>query len=327
MKKMFKYQLVLALSFFMLASCNNDGTTVDSTSGNETSTEVIQTKNKLVGEWKLVSSTIDGVVVNASDFEYLKNSSATFNDNNTFKINYSKKSKSGTAEVIENSSQSGTYKVVGLNQVNFINSTSVLNVKEDRLEISSTTLNGSGVNQMQVDVFIRADSKDLEAISTEPIVPETVDAPVSTPVAPYDGTKVIAKLQGKWQITKGNSACQDKNTIEFRANNFELIQYTEFFNRADLVKNNINVSYPTPKVFAATVNNGGDKVVFDTKASCQYIKTSNREFVVKDEKTIVLKNAARIKMVLLTDTKLNFIYEYTDEKSAVKTIEVTYDKM
>lgn len=321
--------IVVALFSLTLVSCASDDDS--SSDDNEIiSQDVVETKKKLVGDWTLVSSAINDKSVSASEFECLKKSIATFNENDTYTITFKKQGSASSDLCSQTNTQSGTYTVVDLNSVTFFNSTSEIKLVEDRLEITSKITN-SNEEETQVDVFIRSDSEDLSdgnQEETDDVETEEEEEETTEENNTYDGTAVIAKLVGKWNIETSADECLGKNTIEFKDENvFEFIQHKKTFNRRDLIDYNINISYPFPGLFSASVTKGNDTVVFDNKADCQFVKTSELEYIVKDEKTVILKNIAQVKILIINDTTINFIYEYTDNDSNNQTITFVYKKV
>ncbi|OEK09870.1 hypothetical protein A8C32_10190 [Flavivirga aquatica] len=321
--------IVLILFHLTLTSCtSNDDSNAEN--NEELSQNVIATKKKLVGDWKLVSSTINSQSVSASEFECLKRSIATFTENNTYNITFKKKGSESSNICSQTNTESGTYNIIDLNSITFFNSTSEIKLVNETLEITSKININNSEEQTQVDIFIRSDSNDLddddqeETDDLEIDDDETIEEEENT----YDGTAIIAKLLGKWKIDTDNNECLQKNTIEFKTNNiFEFIQHKSTFNRSDLINYNINISYPFSKPFSASVTKGNVKVAFDTNADCQFIKKSEQKYIVKDEKTIALKNIPQVKILIENDTTINLIYEYIDSNSNNQTIEFVYKKI
>ncbi|KZS38802.1 hypothetical protein AWE51_14555 [Aquimarina aggregata] len=317
---------MFALFSLVLVSCASDDDS--GPSNEEVSQNVVETKKKLVGDWKLVSTTIDGQSVSASEFECLKRSVATFNEDNTYTITFKKKGSPSSDLCSQTIAQGGTYTVAGLNSVTFFNSTSEIKLVDDTLQITSKVTNGS-TEETQVDTFIRGDSEDLSDSDQEETDDVTVEEDETTTEEDntYDGTAVIAKLLGKWNIETTNNECLQKNTIEFKAESvFEFIQHKKTFNRRDLLNYNINISYPFSGAFSASVTKGNDMVVFDTNADCQFIKTSTLQYIVKDEKTVLLKNIPQVQILIVDDTTINLVYKYTDSDGNKQTLTFTYKK-
>ncbi len=319
--KTFKPLLFLLFTIALFAcSSNND-------SNGEDSEEIRATKEKLVGDWKLVSSTIDNKNVSSSEFKCLKNSTATFNQDGTYELTFLKLGSGSTDLCSKTSTQSGTYMVTGLNKVTFFNFNSEIKLIDDTLQITSKITNGEE-EQDQVDVFIRKDNTELEEESeeerdeVETDGEETDDNDDNT----FYGTEVIQKILGKWKIDSDQD-CLQKNTIEFKPQSvFEFIQHKKSFNRSDLLDYNVSVSYPLPESIKATVTKGNNMVVFDTSAECQFTKTSTLEYIVKDEKTIVLRNISGLKMLLEDDQTIKLIYTFIDSDSNEQVREFIYKK-
>ncbi len=317
--------------FFMLltlafSSCNSD----DDANPNpnpENSEEIRATKEKLVGEWKLISSTIDNKNVSPEEFECLKNSTATFNQDDTYELTFLKLGSNSATLCSRTVTQSGTYTVIGLDSVTFFNFDSEIELIDDTLQITSKVTNG-GQEQDQIDIFIRNDNSELEENPDEETDDvETDETDEDNGDNTFDGPAVIQKILGKWQI-ESDRDCLQKNTIEFKAQSvFEFIQHKKTFNRRDLLNYNVSVSYPLPESINATIFKGNDMVVFDTSAECQFIKTSTLEYVVKDEKTIVLKNISGLKLLLEDDTTIKLIYTFTDSDNNEQVREFVYNKL
>ena len=66
--------LLLSVLFIGLISCEDDGDTANNTETEEHAA----TKQKLIGEWRLVSRTIEGEALGAEDFSYLKRINSNF---------------------------------------------------------------------------------------------------------------------------------------------------------------------------------------------------------------------------------------------------------
>ncbi|GAA3591383.1 hypothetical protein Q4Q39_15970 [Flavivirga amylovorans] len=318
--KTFKPLLFLLFTLALFAcSSNND-------SNQEDSEEITTTKEKLVGDWKLISSTIDNKNVSPSEFKCLKNSTATFNQDGTYELTFLKLG-SGSANLCsQTNTQSGTYTVIGLNRVTFFNFNSEIKLMDDTLQITSKIINGDQ-EQDQVDTFIRNDNTELEESTEEES--DNVETEVGDDNEEdntFDGTQVIQQILGSWKIDSDQD-CLQKNTIEFKPQNvFEFIQHKKSFNRRDLLDYNVSVSYPLPESIKATVTKGNDMVVFDTSAECQFTKTSTLEYTVKDEKTIVLKNISGLKMLLEDNQTIKLIYTFIDSDSNEQVREFIYKK-
>ncbi len=318
--KTFKPLLFLLLTIALFAcSSNND-------SNGEDSEEIRATKEKLVGDWKLVSSTIDNKNVSSSEFKCLKNSTATFNQDGTYELTFLKLGSGSTDLCSKTSTQSGTYMITGLNKVTFFNFNSEIKLIDDTLQITSKITNGEE-EQDQVDVFIRKDNTELEEESEEERDEvETEVGDDNEEDNTFDGTQVIQKIVGSWKIDSDQD-CLQKNTIEFKPQSvFEFIQHKKSFNRSDLLDYNVSVSYPLPESIKATVTKGNNMVVFDTSAECQFTKTSTLEYIVKDEKTIELKNISGLKMLLEDNQTINLIYTFINSDNSEQIREFIYKK-
>ncbi len=312
--------MLFALAFF---SCNSDDD-----SKPEDSEEITATKEKLVGDWKLVSSTIDNENVSPSEFKCLKNSTAIFDQDGTYELTFLKLGSGSTDLCSRTDTQSGNYTVIGLNRVTFFNFDSEIELIDDTLQITSKVTNGNG-EQDQIDVFIRSDNAELEENAEEATDnletdgQETDDDDDNT----FDGTEVIQIVLGKWEIDSDQD-CLQENTIEFKPQSvFEFIQHKKTFNRRDLLDYNVSVSYPLPESIKATITKGNDMVVFDTDAECQFIKTSTLEYLVKDENTIVLKNISGIKLLLEDNDTIKLVYTFTDSNANELIREFIYKKL
>lgn len=318
--------LMLSLFVFSLLMVSCDDEDSDPTDQEVVET-IAETKANIVGEWVLVSSTVDNENVASSEFEILKQSKANFYEDNTYKLVYKTGISNASGSNTSTSTETGTYVVDGINQVSFFNSSSVIQLIDSKLQITTVT-NDSGVEQTQVDVFVRSDSEELQEqndVDVDVVEEENDDSNV---VNTYDGTAVIAKLLGKWKISGVTDECLKMNTIEFKSETFfEFVQHKATFNRSDLLKYNISASYPMPAIFSASVTKGNDTVVFDTEADCQFVKTSQVEYLVKDENTVLLKNSTKAKILLENDTTFKLVFTYSDSNGDEKTIQFTYVKM
>ncbi len=313
--------MLLTLAFF---SCNSDD---DANPNPENSEEIRAIKEKLVGDWILVSSIIDNETVSPSEFECLKNSTATFNQDDTYEVTFLKLGSNSTTLCSRTVTQSGTYTVVGLNSVTFFNFDSEIELIDDTLQITSKVTNGDE-EQNQIDIFIRSDNSELGENQEET---DDVDTDSQTDGDnednTFDGTEVIRNILGKWEIDS-NKDCLQKNTIEFKSQSvFEIIQHKKTFNRRDLLDYNVSVSYPLPESIKATIIKGNSTVVFDTSAACQFIKTSTLEYIVKDEKTIILKGISGVKLLLEDNDTMKLIYTFTDSNANEKVREFVYKKL
>ncbi|UII76432.1 lipocalin family protein [Flagellimonas sp. HMM57] len=314
--------LLFMLFVIVLFSCNSSDDAEP-----QDSEEITATKEKLVGDWKLVSSTIDNESVSPSEFECLKNSTATFKQDGTYKLTFLKQGSSSTNLCSLTRTQSGEYTVTGLNKVTLFNFDSEIELIDDTLQITSKVTNDSG-EQDQIDIFIRSDNAELEENEEEATDNlETDGQETDGDDNTFDGTEVIQIILGKWQID-ADQDCLEKNTMEFKPQSvFEFIQHKKTFNRRDLLDYNVSVSYPLPENIKATITKGNDMVVFDTDAECQFTKTSTLEYVVKDEKTIVLKNISGIKLLLEDNDTIKLVYTFTDSNANEQTREFIYKKL
>lgn len=314
--------LILCLSLALSVSCEND-TASDSETKLETA-EQIATKEKLIGDWKLISSKVDGELMGTEDFAQLKESSANFSVDNTYKVTYKKASNASTST----STLSGTYMVEGLNRIVFFNSVSKIELVGETLQITSTNSD----NKTQVDIFIRTDNDEFEADNnSQPddiIIVDEKEDNASTPDNSFDGSELIAKLQGVWKISGIENDCAQKNTIEFKTSDLLVFtQHDKSFNRADLTSNNINVSYPMPAKFSATVTKGFNTVTFNTEAECQFIKASKLHYTITDAQTILINEVTQLTIKVVNDNTINLIYKYTDKDSKELLIQNSFNKL
>lgn len=304
--------LVFSLSLVTFVSCEKDTTS---------NPEQIATKEKLIGDWRLISSKVDGELIGEDDFSYLKESNASFKEDNTYKVFY-KRTSNGS---ISTSTLSGTYIVNGLNSVTFFNATSEIELIDEILQITSVSSN----NETQIDIFIRSDNEEFVDENNEKPVDVIEDEDnTSEPDNSYEGADVIAKMQGLWVISDIEDDCLKKNTIEF-VNSDMLIftQHKKSFNRADLIRNNINVSYPILAKFNATITNGFNTVTFDTEAECQFIKESKLLYTVTDAETIEMNDVSQLTIKVIYDNTINLIYKYEDDNSNEQEIEFVFNKI
>lgn len=324
--KTYKSILCILLSL-TLFSCDSDN---DSNPENneQVSQNIMVTKEKLVGNWILVSSIIDNENVSPSEFECLKKSTAAFNQDDTYEVTFLKLGSNSTNLCSRTVTQSGTYTVVGLNSVTFFNFDSEIKLIDDTLQITSKVTNDNE-EQDQIDIFIRSDNSELgenQAEETDEVETDN-QTDEDNNDGTFDGTEVIQNILGKWKIDADRD-CLQKNTIEFKSQSvFEFIQHKKTFNRRDLLDYNVSVSYPLPENIEATIIKGNSTVVFDTSAECQFIKTSTLEYVVKDEKTIALKNNPRVKFVLEDSTTIKLIQTFTDSDNNEQIREFIYKKL
>lgn len=316
LKKRSLIVLTISLALFAFVSCESNDD-----ANSEESQEIPAenaTKVKLVGEWKLISSKIDGELISEVDFASLKESHANFNEDNTYEVSYKKRS--GTSTLT--STFSGTYVVNQLNSVTFFNSDSEIELIDNTLQITSKNAD----NKMQVDLFIRSDNDEYEEDDTDLVDKEEEDS--SDTNNSYDGTEVIAKLKGVWTISGEDDDCLKKNTLNFESDDLMVFsQHKKTFNRSDLTRNNINVSYPTPAIFSASITKGVSTVTFNTQADCQFIKVSRLHYNVLDAQTIAINETSTLVLKLLNDTTINLIYTYKDSDSNEQVIEFNYNKM
>lgn len=319
------HKSILCILFSLtLFSCDSDS---NPENNEQVSQEVLVTKEKLVGNWKLVSSTIDNKNVSPSEFECLKNSTATFNQDDTYEVTFLKLGSNSTTLCSRTVTQSGTYTVVGLNRVTFFNFDSEIELIDDTLQITSKVANGNE-QQDQIDIFIRSDNSELGENQEETDNVETDNqTDEDNNDDTFDGTEVIQNILGKWKIDSDKD-CLQKNTIEFKPESiFEFIQHKKTFNRRDLLDYNVSVSYPLPESINATIIKGNSTVVFDTSAECQFIKTSTLEYIVKDEKTIALKNISGVKLLLENNNIIKLIYTFIDSNANEQVREFVYRKL
>ncbi|UOY07226.1 DUF5004 domain-containing protein [Muricauda sp. SCSIO 64092] len=307
--------LLLSILCISVISCENDDDPK-----NNTETEHAATKQALIGEWKLISSTIDGEAVGLEDFSYLKESTATFNADNTYELVYRRRNGNLAATSI----LSGTYTVEGINSVTFFNSTSKIELVDDALQITSTTED----NKTQVDIFIKADNEELanDGESNGDIIGDENDNS-DPPSSSFDGSEIISQIQGVWEITGVTDECQKKNTLEFVGSDEVIFtQHKETFNRNDLLKYNVSVTYPLQSDFSAVVTEGFNTITFDSNADCQFKKESDLSYLVEDAETIRIEESSRLTFKIIDDSTINLVYEYEDDDSNVQTIEYVYIK-
>ena len=308
--------LLLSILFTGLISCEDDGDPA-----NNVETEHEATKQKLIGEWRLVSSTIEGEAVGAEDFSYLKESTATFNADNTYELVYIKRNGNSSSTSI----LSGTYTVNDVNSVTFFNSTSEIELMDDALQITSTTDD----DKARVDIFIRDDNEEFaeDEESGGDLLEEDEDDSSNPSDPSYDGSAIIAQIRGTWEITNVSDECQKKNTLEFVGSDEVIFtQHKKTFNRNDLLNYNVSVSYPLQSDFSGVVTKGFNTVTFDNTADCQFIKESNLSYLVQDAETILIKESSNLTFKIIDDTTINLIFEYKDKDSNEQTVQFVYTK-
>jgi|GEM_PF-6619928 len=309
--------LLLSILFTGFISCNSAD---DSGSNNETK-EHAEIKQKLVGEWRLVSSTIDGEAVGTEDFSYLKESIATFNADNTYEVTYKKRTGNSSSTSI----LSGTYLVNDVNSVTFFNSASKIELIEETLQITSTTEN----NKIQVNTFIRKDNEEFmeDGEGSENIIEDDEDDNLNPMTSSFDGSAVIAQIQGGWEITNVSDECQKKNTLEFvDSDNIIFMQHKKTFNRNDLLNYNVSVSYPLQSDFSAVIIKGFNTITLNNNADCQFVKESKLNYLVEDAETIIIKESSKLTLKIIDDNTINLIYKYKDEDSNEQIIQFVYTK-
>ncbi len=313
-----KHWTILLLSILLtsMISCGSD----DGPDDNGETAEHAETKQKLIGEWRLVSSTVDGEAVGSEDFSYLKESKATFNEDNSYELAYIKRSGNSSATSI----LAGTYTVDGINSVTFLNSTSKIELMDDALRITSTTDD----NKTQVDIFIRSDSELFnDDQGNGDIIGDDEDDNSNPPDPSFDGSAIISQIQGVWEITNVTDECQVKNTLEFvDSEKVIFTQHKKSFNRNDLLNYNVSVSFPLQSDFSGVVTKGFNTVTFDSTANCQFIKESNLSYLVQDAETIIIKESSKLTFKLVDDNTINLIFEYEDEDSNEQVLQFVYTK-
>lgn len=306
--------LLLSILFISLISCGDDDP-------NNIETEHEATKQKLIGEWRLVSSTIEGEALGAEDFSHLKESTATFNADNTYELVYIKRiGNSSSTSVL-----AGTYTVNDVNSVTLFNSTSEIKLIDDALQIASTTDD----DEARVDIFLRDDNEEFaEDEESDGDLLEEDEDDSSNPSDPsYDGSAIIAQIQGTWEITNVSDECQKKNTLEFVGSDEVIFtQHKKTFNRNDLLNYNVSVSYPLQSDFSAVVTKGFNTITFDNNADCQFIKESRLSYLVQDAETILIKESSKLTFKIIDDTTINLVYRYEDENSNEQVIQFVYTK-
>ncbi|WP_446051232.1 hypothetical protein [Zobellia laminariae] len=320
--------LTVVMFSLLMINCSDDDSSTE-TEKEAVAEYIVETKANLLGEWVLISSSINNEIIASSEFEVLKDSRANFNVDNTYSLVYKTGTNSAAGSSISTNTQEGTYTIEGLNKVTFFDSSSEIELIDDTLKVTSEITDASGAEQARVDIFVRSDNEALnqpkESNTDEVKVEEETETPGD--INTFDGTAVIAKLLGKWELTGVTDPCLMKNTIDFQSDSaFEFVQHKTTFGRSDLLKYNIGVSYPMPAEFAASVTKGNETVVFNTNADCSFIKTSLVEYEVTDEKTVELKKSTSTKLVLENDTTLTLIYTYLNTDNEEATIEFTYVK-
>ncbi len=308
----------------MLFSC--DSTDDESSQGSQTEQEIEVITQKLSGEWKLVSSMVDGENVSVEDFECLKNSEATFSEDKYFIKYVNMGSSSGLCSMI--SERSGTYSVIDSTSISFFGSDDKVELIDESVHITYS----NEASESQTDVFIRKDSEalvvsDQEKTTNIQTSPEEETDKTEKEEIKFDGSAVIEKLKGTW-THESSDECSKKNTLEFKSDeDLEFVQYKATFNRNDLLDYNIGVSYPIPSKFSAKVSKGRDQVTFDTEASCQFIKKSQLNYIVKDDKTVLLEGVSAVTIEVESDDTIVLIYKYLDSDSKDQTVEYSYRKM
>ncbi len=310
--------LLLCLVLTVLSSCDTND---DSPTDREETQEEKETKLNLVGDWKLVSSKIDGVPLGAENFAFVKESYAIFNSDNTYELVYVKNGNNGSSST---SKFSGTYAIESLNRVKFYNSPSVIEFINPTIQITSTNTE----NKTQVDIFIRSDNEEFNSENDNPIdLIDNDDDESINPDDSFDGSEIITKILGIWQIEGAVDNCQKKNTIEFKTSDLLILtQHKSKFNRIDLIRHNVNVSYPIPKIFSATVTKGFNTVIFDTEAECNFVKVNEIHYTVTDALTIKIKEAPQLTIKIVSDTEILLIHKYEDENSNEQKTQYSFKK-
>jgi len=308
--------LLLCLLLTGFISCEKDNEEEDS----KETTEQAITKEKLIGDWKLVNSTIDVGVIGTDDFAYLKESSASFTADNTYRIIYKKRSGNSSSTT----TLSGTYTVNRLNSVTFFNSPSEIELIDNTLQITSTTHD----NKIQHDIFIRNDDEEFVSSEEENEINVGDEADGSDTLDnTYDGSAVIDKIQGVWKIVGATDDCLRKNTIEFQTSDLLVFtQHKKKFSRTDLLNYNINVSYPIFGKIRAVVTKGYNTVTFDTEADCGFIKASKLHYTVTDAHTIKINEVPQLNIEIVNDNTINLIYKYVDKNSNEQVIQFSFIK-
>ncbi len=330
MKNNFKGIMILGLLSLLLVTACDSSEDTNNEIDLQLQEEINRTKAKLIGEWVLVSSSIGGVDVSSENFKIIKSGNAMFNEDDTYQIYLLEAYREFIGYSYLSSSFTGTYRVEGLDNISFGLSEAKISLVDNVLKITTDYYVTRYTSQPKVDVFLRADNTDLEKEEDSLIdsIVESEEEDPNTIGENYDGSAVIDKMIGKWQIEGGSDDCVQKNTVEFKSNTqFEIVQHKATFNRSDLLKNNINVSYPMPATFHSVVTNGGTTVVFDTSTECQFVKTSVLEYVVTDANTIKIKNNQSVYISVIDDETIKFVYTYKDDNGKDKNGEVIYKKV
>ena len=305
--------LLLSVLFIGLISCEDDGEPANNTETEEHAA----TKQKLIGEWRLISRSIDGEAVGKEDFSYLKESTATFNADNTYELVYIKRN--GNLRL--DSVLSGTYTVDDINSVTLFNSTSEIELIDDALQITSTTDDG----KTRIDIFIRGDSEEFvdDEESDGDLLAGDEDNSSDPPSSSYDGSAIIARIKGTWEITNVSDECQKRNTLEFVSSDEVIFtQHKKTFNRNDLLRYNVSVSYPLQSNFSGVVTQGFNTITFDNTADCQFKKESGLSYLVQNADTILIKEFSNLIFKIIDDTTINLIFESEDENSNEQIVQV-----
>ncbi len=314
-----KHWTLLLLSILLtgMISCGSD----DGSNDTPETAEHAETKQKLIGEWRLISSTVEGQAIASEDFSYLKESKAAFDDDNTYELVYKKRNGNSSSTSIV----AGTYSVDGINSVTFFNSTSKIEFIDDALQITSITDDG----KTQVDTFIRSDNALFnDDQDNGDIIGDDDDDNSNPPDPSFDGSAIISQIQGVWEITNVTDECQVKNTLEFvDSEKVIFTQHKKTFNRNDLLNYNVSVSFPLQSDFSGVVTKGFNTVTFNSTADCQFIKESNLSYLVQDAETIIIKEASKLTFKIVNDTTINLIFKYEDENSNEQVLQFVYTKV
>jgi len=301
-----------------MISCGSD----DGPADNDETAEHAETKQKLIGEWRLVSRTVASEPIESEEFSYLKESKATFTEDNMYELVYMKlRGNSSSTSIL-----AGTYRVDAINSVTFLNSTFKIELMDDALHITSTTDD----DKTQVDIFIRSDNEALmdNNQGNGDIIGEDEDDNSNPPDSSFDGSAIISQIQGVWEVTNVTDECQAKNTLEFvSSDEVVFTQHKKTFNRNDLLNYNVSINYPLESDFSGVVTKGFNTITFDSTADCQFIKESRLSYLVQDAETIIIKESSGLTFKILDDSTLNLIYTYEDENSNEQVIQFVYTKV
>ena len=266
------------------------------------SDENAETKQRLVGEWRLVSRAIEGAAVGTEELSHLEESTATFNTDNTYVITYRRSDGSSSSTSV----LSGIYTVTGVNSIAFLDSMSEVELVEEALQITSSTED----NRTQVDVFLRGDHQIFRENDNGGVIDLGEDNNPNPSVPSYDGSTVIAQIQGVWAITNISDECQRRNTLEFMGPDAVVFtQHKSTFNRDDLRRYGVSVNLPLQSDYSGVVTVGFNTISLDSNADCQLVKESRLTYLVKDSETITINESSRLTIRVIDSNTINLIYD------------------